>query len=379
MFQFPEIVSIDDVLPHVADRPEILIINKGDYTVINYAVVTPDLFQPVTDIKSAMLRECRGLIFDAKGRLISRPFHKFFNVGEREETLPHNIDFTNHAVYDKLDGSMIRPLWFGAFDVRLATKMGITDTSIQTEEWMNSDFDRRQTYRDFFDFCYGFDHTPIFEWVSPENRIVVSYNEPNLILLAMRDLRTGEYLPHDEIKEIVDDYEIPLVKRYDSFESISDFIVKTKGEVGNEGYIVELNNGNRVKIKTDEYTRIHRVKERVQQPRHVIALILDEQLDDAKSGLIGPDLVKVEALEREYFERFQRRLDEIEVTWDDVKSKYETAKDFAINSSMDDVMKKFMFAKYSGRDTRVMLTDEVRKNLGQDKKYQDFLDTYFAK
>lgn len=63
----------------------------------------------------AIRRELRGLIFSAKdGTVISRRFHKFFNVGELPETQPEKIDMkVPFVVLEKLDGSMIGTSWFG--------------------------------------------------------------------------------------------------------------------------------------------------------------------------------------------------------------------------------------------------------------------------
>lgn len=379
-YQFPIIRHIDDVLPHIEDRPEIIVAKKDGYQVVNYVVSTPDLWAvPVSTLKGQIIRECRGMIFDDAGKLISRPLHKFFNVGEKEETLPQNIDFTGHSVYDKLDGSMIRPIMLDR-QVRLATKMGITDTSIQCENWMYSDNTREEDYYDFLQWCTSTHRTPIFEWISRDNKIVIKYDESSLVLLALRDNETGQYATYERLITFGDGFQIPVVKRYNSFDSISDFLEKTKAEIGNEGYVVELADGNRVKIKTDEYCRIHKIKERVQQPRHVIALIIDEQIDDAKAGLDEVDLKKVEDIETDYHINFHRREKEIDAAWEIVKSKHEDKRDFAINTDMSNVtLKKFMFSKFNGKSTRDLLTDLVRQNINGEKRYQEFLDEYFAK
>lgn len=378
MNRFPVIHKIADVLPHIEDRPEIIVVKKDGYQVINYVISTPELWAfPVSTLKGQMIRECRGLIFDEAGNLMSRPFHKFFNVGEKEETLPNNLDFSWNRVYEKLDGSMIRPLVFGD-TIRLATKMGITDTSEQCEKWLWEDHDRSQRYYTYMDWCYYRGYTPIFEWVSRDNRIVVNYDESNLILTAVRDNRTGVYQYYHEMAEFSN--LVPIVRQYDSLEDINIFMEKAKAESGNEGYVVEFENGDRVKIKTDEYCHIHRIKERVQQPRHVIALILDEKIDDAKAGLDAIDLKRVEDIETDFHIYFHRREKEIDEAWEIVKAKHEDKRDFAINTDMSNAtLKKFMFSKFGGKSTRDILTDLVRLNIGGDKRYQEFLDDYFAK
>ena len=89
-YDFPEINHIDDVIPHIEDWQEFKVMQKDWYTVINYMVAFEETFSLVRErshYNMKIRRECRGMIFDtATGNLISRPYHKFFNVGEREET-----------------------------------------------------------------------------------------------------------------------------------------------------------------------------------------------------------------------------------------------------------------------------------------------------
>ena len=65
--------------------------------------------QTKTDWK--IRRECRGLIFHAEtGKLLSRRFHKFFNVNELDETDAEVIDLSKpYVLLEKLDGSFIAP------------------------------------------------------------------------------------------------------------------------------------------------------------------------------------------------------------------------------------------------------------------------------
>jgi RNA ligase len=108
-YTFPTIRHIDDVLPHVQGRDEFVVAEKDGYTVINYVVAMADTFhmEDANDLGGAIRRECRGLIFDADGNLMSRPFHKFFNVNERDETQSHAVDMTSeHVIMEKMDGSI---------------------------------------------------------------------------------------------------------------------------------------------------------------------------------------------------------------------------------------------------------------------------------
>jgi len=195
-YTFPVITHLDNVIPHIEDRPEFKVMEKGWYTVINYMVAFEDTFSLIrhrTHYNMWVRRECRGLIFDtATGNLISRPYHKFFNVGEREETAINKINlYEPHVVLEKLDGSMIRPIPTPE-GFRLGTKAGVTDVAMNAEVFIGD----KPKYAKFINYCIENNLTPIFEWVSRKNRIVVDYPTDNLILTAVRHNTTGKYLPY---------------------------------------------------------------------------------------------------------------------------------------------------------------------------------------
>ena len=114
-YEFPHIESIDDVLPHIKGRDEFRVTDKGDYTVINYMVNLEETFKWNEDdaLGCAIRRECRGLAFDTEGEIISRPYHKFFNVNEKEETKIDKIDLTHsHVVLENVFMIVFTFVWF---------------------------------------------------------------------------------------------------------------------------------------------------------------------------------------------------------------------------------------------------------------------------
>jgi len=54
--------------------------------------------------------QCRGLILDASGNIIARPFPKFFNLGEMEDQVIPALPFD---VFEKMDGSLGITYWQG--------------------------------------------------------------------------------------------------------------------------------------------------------------------------------------------------------------------------------------------------------------------------
>lgn len=97
---FPTITNLDEFKANVGDIPGIEFkTNEDGYTVASYYILDSKVFD------NPYARECRGITFDKNGKLVSRPFHKFFNLGEKEATLEQNLDWNNVAtVMDKRDG-----------------------------------------------------------------------------------------------------------------------------------------------------------------------------------------------------------------------------------------------------------------------------------
>jgi T4 RnlA family RNA ligase len=284
-YQFPRITHIDQVLKAIEGHEEFVIrVNEEhDYTIINYAVNFDDTFPPVTDERTAILRECRGVTFrTSTGEIISRKYHKFFNLGERPETLPQNIDWSiPYRRFEKLDGSMITPLLING-EVRWATKMGLTDVAKPVDRFTKD----KVNYHEFAKYWMSQGWTPIFEWCSREQRIVIDYPDSKLILTAIRENITGEYKTYEEMKEEAEAYDIPLV--YASYEMTGfdqELLEEIRALEGAEGDVWRDINGHARKLKGEWYCQIHKTLEHMTLEKDVIRLIIDEKLDDAKPFL----------------------------------------------------------------------------------------------
>ncbi len=313
-YAFPNIHNIDDVLWAIKDSPEFIVAEKDGYQVINYVVAGhdtfPDVQPPVKDegglpsyldsfvehVGAIVRRECRGLVFDSEtGELINRRYHKFFNVNERDETLLDKIDWSRpHVILEKLDGSMVSPCYINGH-LRWMTKMGITDTSMEAETFVAS----RPEYVGFADEMYSLDHTPIFEWCSNKNRIVLDYPEDRLILTAVRDNKSGQYRSYQFMLDHAELHNIPVVKTWGStttkrHDALIDIVRQAEGI---EGIVIRFDDGHMVKIKADWYVRIHKVKSLLGQERDVVSLILNNELDDLLPVLPREDVVKIEVFQ----------------------------------------------------------------------------------
>jgi RNA ligase len=261
-YEFPTIRNISDVLPAIEGRDEFVVAVKEGYTVINYNVMMADTFPDVLDssdlranhdhyeienLHARLRRECRGIIFDtATGDIIRRPFHKFFNANEREETQDHAVDLSqSHAILEKLDGSMIAP--FIVNDQLIwGTKMGATEVAEPVEDFVLFN----ENYSQFARFIIRRGYTPIFEWCSRKQRIVLDYKEDQLILTAIRDLTTGRYMSLDLVTNTADLYFIPTVRTFEPQSDMKSFIEYVRLLEDREGFVVRFSDGHMLKLCT---------------------------------------------------------------------------------------------------------------------------------
>src|SRR5690606_7730598 len=98
--------------------------------------------------------------------------------------------------------------------------------------------------------------TYLAEAIYPENRIVVRYDDAGLVLLAAYD-EGGEELSYSELVVVADGLGWRTAKRH-AFASVADLVAHTRGLLKDEeGFVLRFENGQRLKVKGDEYRRIH--------------------------------------------------------------------------------------------------------------------------
>lgn len=366
---FPEIRTIGDVLPHIEGREEFIVAEREGYTVINYVVAMADTFDMAgpDDMGGAMRRECRGLIFDADGKLMSRPFHKFFNVNEREETQTHEIDMSQpHVIMEKMDGSMIRPILVDGY-LRLATKMGVTNVAMDAEAWLAAKDDR---YKGWLLHCIKNGITPIFEWVSPFNQIVIAYEEADLVLLACRDNITGEY----SMPNYQDGCPFTIVPRYGSMDgNIIEYVDRQRGKEGREGDIIRFADGHMLKIKNDWYVRIHKILDRITFDRNIVDLIINEEVDDIIPMLPTVQVDRIRDFETRFWRAFKQKENRLLGQRMNASQTYEDdRKRIALEmvpSLPNKVDASFIFRMLDGSNIRDLLLDYVRKNISSNTRW----------
>lgn len=253
---FPTVQTIDDILPFIKNKPEFVVLDKGDYLVIDYNYRTSDTF----DTPQAC--ECRGIKFLPNGKLLSRPFHKFFNVGEREAK---EINWANKTrIYEKLDGSMIHPALVNN-QLVFMTRKGRTEHAILAEKLF---------LKEYADLCIKYlkiHLLPLFEFTGPANLNVVNYTTNRLVYLNTRGQRSGLY------------FYIPVGPDQAQLKDANgdaSWISLAKNMTEGEGFVVSQDYTKLWKIKADAYVLKHRIKDDFSRKDRVVELIMNDKADD---------------------------------------------------------------------------------------------------
>lgn len=227
-----------------------------------------------SDFTKNYARNLCGITFNKNtGELLSLPFHKFFNYNECPFSTFENIkDKKIIKIREKADGSLIQ--FFMINDV-LYCKTKMTCFSEQALWAMDLVNNNKNLKNEIVNKIQnGF--TPLFEFVSPRNRIVINYSTEELIYLGSRNMATGEYdlTPFKNCKNIY---------CYDIKNNINDILEIVNNFNNKEGVVIVFDDGDMVKIKTKDYVLLHRTKDSIFNENTLVELIISEKLDDIKS------------------------------------------------------------------------------------------------
>lgn len=186
----------------------------------------------------------RGIVFDNDGVLVQRCIPKFFNYDEPDGIKVEKIMLKEQigVVQEKLDGSLIK--------ITKDQKHGLVITSKASFESDQARMAKEIVDENSYDFKEGW--TYHFELIHPDNQIVLNYgDEKKLVLLAIIDNKTGKDIniySHELRFEKPQLYELGVLPNVN---------VLNKDGL-HEGVVVNYGS-YRLKYKTDEYIRLHRI------------------------------------------------------------------------------------------------------------------------
>jgi RNA ligase len=315
---------------------------KFDLTIWNYSpkVQYERLWDEITI-------QCRGLVTNSKGDVVARPFKKFFNY---EEHKPEDIPNEDYVVYEKMDGSLgilfyyeeeltderRYNIWFNNnYETGMERFFNPNDlpdfdnpyyepTPKKRGEWIlatRGSFTSPQAIKgkeilgrhDIS--AWRKDNTYLFEIIYPENRIVVDYKgEEKLVVLGAIHTETGNEVP-DSSLFFLQESGFEIVTTYKTWGEGYD-LLKEEISKDKEGYVIKFKNGFRMKIKGDEYVRLHKILTNISnrdiweylkdnKPFDELLERVPDEFNDWVKETVRDLTVRFENIEKDYREIFQ--------------------------------------------------------------------------
>ena len=215
----------------------------------------------------------RGITFNSDTKeLLALPLHKFWNLNENEFVT--DKIFNNKKILhvsEKYDGSLV---YFFVLNDKLFCK---TKMNCYAEQacWAMSIVDKNSDLKDFIVKQIRNGFTPMFEFVSPRNQIVVLYSREELKYICSRNMYSGLY--------DFNNYNLDSVDKY-SFSDVEKIMnVINNSDKNREGFVVVFEDHSMIKIKTTEYFNLHKIRENIYNENALAEMILNEKIDDAKN------------------------------------------------------------------------------------------------
>lgn len=303
-------ITLDDMRRSLGDHPSVRFMEQEvdgcKMVIVCYMVSDPSLW------KLDYALEARGITFDAvTGKCICRPFEKFFRLNENEMVSEsfvaeeysraifagaERFPFGSTEVLEKMDGSMVTPVFIKGKIYFKSKKSFYSDVALAANAAAGDQL------RKWCELMLELNLQPIFEFSSPNHRIVIDYGTvPRFTLIATRWIHTGAYPPVSGFGNLLkNDAELTNVgvveqheARFTSFESLKAYIDTAENT---EGVVIRFP-FMQVKMKTKWYDDRHHILDL--RERDVADAVVGEFLDDIMAQMIeaGKDVSRVRSIE----------------------------------------------------------------------------------
>lgn len=261
----------------------------GKHLILDYDQITVKWAEPYG-------YSCRGLVLDVDTLdVLAAPLKKFFNCGE---TYADSINWNSAKVFEKIDGTMINRWWSPhskqfEYSTRFQLPTGLETTSVNSG---------MMTWRSMIDRCMKSvdqdflraqpkDQTWTFEVCSPHNMVVVRHTEFFAKLLAIKSNSSFKEFSVEVSKHSPKSYS------FASARQVLDF-ANQHPAVDLEGFVVVDDSFNRIKIKSDQYVQLHRLKDGLNSINNIILLARNSDFEEVVTHFpqYKPDLCAAQSL-----------------------------------------------------------------------------------
>lgn len=308
---------------------------------------------------------CRGLITNDTGEVVVQPFPKFFNYEEvvNKEIIPWNSEY--FYVQEKMDGSLgilfyYLDRWILCTRGSFTSEQSIRGMEILQKKYQLDNFIKEVAY--------------LVEIIYPENRIVVEYPGEKISFLSCvynRSFVSGVENDNNELNWQttlalfnsigIDQEDIVKTNIHEKFSPEFYTELKSKEENNKEGFVIRFYPSNfRIKIKFDEYVRLHKIMTNISTKTIWEVLKNGENIDLLLKDVPDEFFEKIKNYET-YLKRSFRRINYFCTGKHNIfrfgesndKSPEPTKKEYAefVKNSVTKELHSIMFLVWDGKDT----------------------------
>jgi hypothetical protein len=256
----------------VANHPDLPLV------ILNYDQIESPKNNPI-------VKEARGLVLNKNDwSLVARSFPRFFNWGEVPEEMPM-FDFSDFTVQSKEDGSLAVVYNFnGDWHINTRGSFALDVMQHQLFSWREG-MCRALKIKNLSCLKKKLDPqlSYVCEFVSPWNKIVRNYKEPQMFLITA--FCGFDELQPETVDAICCDFFVrPERFNFKSLDEIKSFLDdKQTTDPTFEGVIICDRNFRRWKIKNPGYLSLHKIRgegDNLYHPRHLLSFILQNEDDE---------------------------------------------------------------------------------------------------
>jgi hypothetical protein len=223
-------------------------------------------------------KHMRSVVVNYAGEVISASFPKFTNWGENTDHFPVPNSLKNATIVEKLDGStLIVSKYNGQYILRTR---GTVDASklangFELELFKSTILNKLQDNNDTWDYSI------IWEWLSPINKIVLSYgDEPMWKLIGFINHINYSLAQQDMLDAMAKKYDLLRPEIY-TFTDISDMLQIVDKWQNKEGVCLYSKNDQVIhKIKASKYLLLHHLKSELSSLEKVLDVWLEQGMPD---------------------------------------------------------------------------------------------------
>jgi hypothetical protein len=253
-------------------------VNGVNLLTFNYDQIESPKMNPI-------VQECRGLVLLEDLTVAAWCMPRFFNLGEALEVTDHFEWSQPFTVEEKADGSLIKVYHVeGHWEIGTrgtATAMVENYTGMLFRDMVIKalGFASESDFQTNAERCLDVGSTYIFEFTSPDNRVVTPYQKDCMVLLDV--IKEGLSLDKVNEFEFFKHWNVRLPNVY-LVNNRNDLVKMVNNLEGlQEGFIIKDVNGLRIKVKSEAYVAVHKLRgESIPSTRRIAELVVTNETDE---------------------------------------------------------------------------------------------------